>query len=86
MKGKKVLVLWRDAESTDHWDDVDEHITSEVPLIETYGIVLDINKMGLVIAQNMDKQNNNASMIMRIPKGMIEGVYPLTIGKRPLKF
>lgn len=77
MKNKIVLVEWFDAESSDCWDDINSLVNFDLPLIETFGILLKETNKGLVIAQNFDATNNKASMIMKIPKGMIKKVSKL---------
>lgn len=80
-----ILVKWWDAESNDTWLDRDSFIGSPLPLIETVGILLEENSKMVVLAQNYDSMNDKASMVMRIPKSMIDKMFAITSGKKALR-
>lgn len=82
-KTKYVRVLWKDAATEDGWTRKDE-IDPAVPIIETVGILQQTTKDSIVIALSFDKENENFSSWITIPKGMIVQQKELII-KKPKK-
>ena len=71
MKYPAVYIEWFDAQSEDNWHFVDE-LEDELPLIRTLGFLLREHKDRIVVAQNLDSENESTSMVMTIPRAWIK--------------
>jgi hypothetical protein len=65
-------VEWTDAESTEKWDDIADHLKAEeLPIIKTVGFIIKETKTFILMCMQVDYKNDVCSMTMKIPKGMI---------------
>lgn len=69
-----VCVLWVDAEGRDDWEDREDAKSDILPIVRTWGEVLDINKDHISVSQNVDDKNSKVSHTMHIPLGMVREI------------
>lgn len=66
----KVSVTWKDSQSTDDWEFLDDIPFESLPVIETQGFLIYEDKEQIYVAQNLSK-DFAVRMVMQIPKACI---------------
>jgi hypothetical protein len=74
---RTVYILWRDAQSTDEWSEVEA--VKEPPIIQTVGYLISESPTMVRVTMNLDDENELCSMTMDIPRGMIESMQTLDV-------
>jgi len=69
-KPQKVIVTWKDSQSFDEWEHLEDVVFSPLPVIESHGFLIYEDKEQIYLAQNMS-EDHAISMLMQIPKGCI---------------
>ena len=81
MTHPRVEVEWEDAASEDRWQEMDEAVVglSRPWLVRSIGYLIHDTEDGVILAGSVDPEDS-VCMTLKIPRGMIKEITPLTGG------
>lgn len=77
MKRKLVEITWTDADGESGWSDYDPK--DKLPVIKTFGILVDKNDKQVVHADSYCHESCRWSGLGRIPKGMVSKIKTIAV-------
>ena len=77
---KLVRVRFYDAQSSDEWEDIEKKV--KFPIVESVGYLIPQNENCVSLVPTIDRVNEKACGRMDIPRGAIQDIHILTVGRK----